>query len=73
MNNGNSDVIKIDLFQFAELPEIWANTKRKAMEVRQSIGPIQSYQVNLIEKRISLFEMRARIFRGKFVESKVSN
>lgn len=55
--------------QFAELPEKWITLKKLAMLVKRSIGPVQAYQVDLIKKRISLFDLRTKLYHEKFMRS----
>lgn len=39
--------------------------------VKQDIAPLQAYQVDLIEKRNILFDIRAMAFRNKFLDETV--
>lgn len=52
--------------QFAELPELWSRLKKRGVQVKQEISQVQKYQVDLIHKRISLFDFRMQIYREKF-------
>ncbi|XP_058061407.1 LOW QUALITY PROTEIN: dynein beta chain, ciliary-like [Anopheles bellator] len=52
--------------QFTELPERWLHTKKTAQKVREKIAPAQAYQVDLIRKRISLFDIRMKLYRDGF-------
>ncbi|XP_058455827.1 dynein beta chain, ciliary-like isoform X2 [Malaya genurostris] len=52
--------------QFAELPERWLHIKKTASKVREKIAPAQSYQVDLIKKRITLFDIRSKLYREGF-------
>jgi dynein heavy chain len=55
--------------QFAELPERWITLKKLAVFVKQAIGPVQAYQVDLIKKRISLFDLRTKLYHENFMRS----
>lgn len=52
--------------QFAELPERWLHIKKTASKVREKIAPAQAYQVDLIKKRITLFDIRSKLYREGF-------
>lgn len=39
--------------------------------MKQHMAPMQAYQVNLIGKRVSLFELRCKIYRESFKSGKV--
>ncbi|XP_055624142.1 dynein beta chain, ciliary-like isoform X3 [Toxorhynchites rutilus septentrionalis] len=52
--------------QFAELPERWLHIKKTATKVREKIAPAQAYQVDLIRKRITLFDIRSKLYREGF-------
>lgn len=41
------------------------------MNTKQQIGPIQAYQVDIIQKRIVLLGNRVSIYRAKFLKKKV--
>ena len=58
--------------QFAELPEKWITLKKMAILVKQNIAAVQSYQVDLIKKRITLFDLRTKLYFEKFVKLPVS-
>lgn len=45
--------------------------KKQAATVKQIIAPIQSYQVDLIEKRILLCDNMASTYRKRFLKKKV--
>lgn len=53
-------------FQMSELPDKWNKCKKSALMAKQTIGPIQAYQIDLIGKRVILFETRLKIFRAQF-------
>lgn len=55
----------------SELPEKWTKVKKQAATVKQIIAPIQSYQVDLIEKRIALYDNMTSTYRKKFLKKKV--
>lgn len=52
--------------QFVVLPEKWIGLKKLALNVKNYIQPFQAYQVDLIQKRISLFNFRLRLYRENF-------
>ncbi|TMW47086.1 hypothetical protein DOY81_007829 [Sarcophaga bullata] len=56
------------LMMMTELPDKWVKVKKQAATVKQIIAPIQSYQVDLIEKRILLCDNMANTYRKKFVK-----
>lgn len=41
------------------------------MMAKQSIGPVQAYQVDQIKNRVLLFETRCRLYRQQFRNSEV--
>jgi len=53
--------------QFAELPEKWITLKKLGVLVKQSIGAVRSYQVDLIKKRIQMFDLRTKLYYEKFM------
>lgn len=53
--------------QFAELPEKWITLKKLGVLVKQSIGAVRSYQVDLIKKRILMFDLRSKLYHEKFM------
>lgn len=55
--------------QFAELPERWITLKKLSAFVKQTIAPIQAYQVDLIKRRIYLFDLRTKFYHEKFIKS----
>jgi dynein heavy chain, axonemal len=57
--------------QFAELPERWITLKKNAVMVKAKIAPVQAYQVDLIKKRISLFDLRTKLYHEKFMKSPI--
>lgn len=57
-----------ELLQLNELPEAWMKIKRQAAVTKQIIAPIQSYQVDQIEKRILLCNNMANTYRKKFLQ-----
>lgn len=52
--------------QFATLPELWSRLKKRSVQVKQEISSVQKYQVDLIRKRIGIFDLRIQIYREKF-------
>ncbi|KAL9894878.1 dynein beta chain, ciliary [Glossina fuscipes] len=62
-----------ELAMMTELPEKWVKVKKQAATVKQIIAPIQSYQVDLIEKRILLCDNMATTYRKKFLKKKFFN
>lgn len=59
--------------QFTNLPEKWLKMKKMAMSVKQEIAPVQAYQVDLISKRITLFDFRVNLYRENFKELPVNS
>lgn len=57
--------------QFAQLPESWITLKKHAVIVKRNIAPVQAYQVDLIKKRINLFDVRTKLFYENFMKSKL--
>lgn len=55
--------------QFAELPERWITLKKLAVAVKHAIAPIQAYQVDLIKKRITMFDLRTKLYHENFMKS----
>ncbi|XP_030371689.1 dynein beta chain, ciliary [Scaptodrosophila lebanonensis] len=62
-----------ELTMLNELPDAWQKVKRQAASTKQLIAPIQSYQVDLIEKRIMLCDNMASTYRRKFLAKKFFN
>jgi dynein heavy chain, axonemal len=44
----------------------WLGIKKSALQVKQNITAVQAYQVDLIRKRISLFDIRLKLYRDYF-------
>lgn len=59
--------------QFAELPERWITLKKLAVLVKQTVASVQAYQVDLIKKRISMFDLRTRLYHENFMRSPFFN
>ncbi|XP_073817376.1 dynein beta chain, ciliary-like [Musca autumnalis] len=59
-----------ELLMLSELPEKWLKIKKLAATVKQVIAPIQSYQVDLIEKGILLCNNLSTNYRKKFLKKK---
>ncbi|XP_055849033.1 dynein beta chain, ciliary [Episyrphus balteatus] len=59
------------LTQLTDLPDMWLKTKRDAVSVKQTIGPMQAYQVDLIEKRITLFNNMSTLYRNRFLSGEL--
>lgn len=57
--------------QFAQLPESWITLKKLSVIVKRNIAPVQAYQVDLIKKRINLFDVRTKLFYENFTKSKL--
>lgn len=53
--------------QFAQLPESWITLKKLALIVKRNIAPVQAYQVDLIKKRINLFDLRTKLYYEDFL------
>lgn len=58
--------------QFAVLPERWITLKKQCALVKQNIQSVQAYQVDLIKKRIMMFDLRTRLYHEKFLKLPVS-
>lgn len=58
--------------QFTDLPDTWNKVKKIALNMKQTIAPTQAYQVDLIGKRVLLFEARTRLYRAHFRNQSVS-
>lgn len=57
--------------QFSDLPEKWITLRKTAVNVKYKIVSIQTYQVNMIYKRISHFNQQIQHFREKFQKIEV--
>ncbi|XP_055614548.1 dynein beta chain, ciliary, partial [Uranotaenia lowii] len=66
LKNYNVEFDELVYKRFAELPERWLHVKKTANKVREKIGPAQAYQVDLIKKRITLFDIRSKLYREGF-------
>lgn len=53
---------------FAELPEKWITLKKLAVMKKQTIAAVQNYQVDLIKRRITLFDLRTKLYHEKFMK-----
>jgi dynein heavy chain len=58
--------------QFAELPEKWITLKKLGVFVKTNISSVQAYQVDLIKKKITLFDIRTKLYHEKFMKMPVS-
>ncbi|XP_050527559.1 dynein beta chain, ciliary isoform X2 [Daktulosphaira vitifoliae] len=54
-----------------ELPELWNNTCKLAVNIKQQVAPLQAIEVNNIRHRISYFDSRIAYFRENFKKSKI--
>lgn len=45
---------------------MWNKVKKMALNMKQVVAPIQAYQVDLIGKRVMLFEARTKLYRTHF-------
>ncbi|XP_055373637.1 dynein beta chain, ciliary [Condylostylus longicornis] len=54
--------------QFQDLPDEWKKIKRELVNVKTLIEPIKTYQIDLIDKRVNLQNIRSQIFRNKFLK-----
>lgn len=52
---------------FAQLPESWITLKKLSLIVKRNIAPVQAYQVDLIKKRINLFDIRTKLYYENFI------
>lgn len=55
--------------QFAELPERWITLRKLAVFVKLTIAPVQAYQVDLIKKRIQMFDLRTKLYHENFMRA----
>ena len=49
-----------------ELPEMWSNTKKSAIAMKQQVAPLQANEVANIRKRTAAFDVRQHEFREAF-------
>ncbi|ELW68256.1 Dynein heavy chain 17, axonemal [Tupaia chinensis] len=49
-----------------ELPEHWTNTKKLAIQVKQSVAPLQANEVSILRRKCQQFELKQHEFREKF-------
>ena len=49
-----------------ELPEMWNNTKKAAIAMKQHVAPLQANEVANIRKRTAAFDVRQHEFREEF-------
>lgn len=59
--------------QFAELPERWITLKKLSVVVKNTVAPVQAYQVDLIKKRITMFDIRTRLYYENFMRAPFFN
>ncbi|XP_063241593.1 dynein beta chain, ciliary-like [Bacillus rossius redtenbacheri] len=52
--------------QLQELPDKWANTKRVAATVRQTVAPLMATEITLIRKKLTLLDLMHSQFRETF-------
>uniref|UniRef100_A0A1I8PDY1 Dynein beta chain, ciliary n=1 Tax=Stomoxys calcitrans TaxID=35570 RepID=A0A1I8PDY1_STOCA len=57
-----------ELLMLNELPDKWKKIKMSAATVKQTIAPIQRYQVDLLEKRIMLCNSMSKTYRKTFLK-----
>lgn len=50
----------------AELPDKWTHTKKLAVTTKQLVAPLQANQVNLLRKRITLYDIRQSLYKESF-------
>lgn len=48
------------------MPDKWTHTKKLAVTTKQLVAPLQANQVNLLRKRITLFEIRQNQYKEAF-------
>jgi dynein heavy chain len=58
--------------QFAELPEKWITLKKLGVFVKTNIAAVQSYQVDLIKKKIQQFDVNSKLYHDNFFKMAVS-
>lgn len=56
------------LNQFAELPERWITLQKLAVVVKSHVAPVRAYQVDLIKRRIAMFDLRTRLYHENFMK-----
>ncbi|KAI9221923.1 dynein heavy chain and region D6 of dynein motor-domain-containing protein [Blastocladiella britannica] len=49
-----------------ELPEKWSDMKKQASSVRDQVAPLQSIEVDSLQKKCNKFEMKVHEFREEF-------
>jgi len=49
-----------------ELPEMWTNTKKLSIAVKQQVAPLQASEVANIRKRTAAFDVRQHEYRELF-------
>ncbi|CAH1732929.1 unnamed protein product [Aphis gossypii] len=54
-----------------ELPELWNNTCKLAINTKQQVAPLQAIEVNNIRNRISHFDSRINFFREIFKKANI--
>lgn len=59
------------IYLFQELPELWNNTCKLAINIKQQVAPLQAIEVNNIRNRISHFDSRINFFRDIFKKANI--
>ncbi|PNJ88262.1 DNAH17 isoform 2 [Pongo abelii] len=49
-----------------ELPEHWTNTKKLAIQVKQTVAPLQANEVSILRRKCQQFELKQHEFRERF-------
>lgn len=57
--------------QFSDLPEKWITLRKTAMNIKYKIVAIQTYQVDMIFKRITYHNQQTHHFRDMFQKIEV--
>ncbi|XP_053720928.1 dynein heavy chain 9, axonemal [Synchiropus splendidus] len=52
--------------QLEELPEKWINVKKKALQVKQQVAPLQEIEVTCLRKKCASFDVQQHTFRERF-------
>ncbi|XP_034948410.1 dynein beta chain, ciliary-like [Chelonus insularis] len=55
----------------SKLPELWETVKKLAIQMKQTVSPLLSHQVDLLKKRLNYFDFRQQRYYSKFHENKL--
>ncbi|XP_047352693.1 dynein beta chain, ciliary-like [Vespa velutina] len=56
-----------------ELPELWTTVKKQAAQIKQVVGPLMSHQINLLNKRLSYYDLKQQKFLSDFHVNEIFN